>query len=56
MSDAELDTYNERLLDAVNASGEVFLSHTRLRGAVALRLAIGHARTAESHVAVRGRF
>ena len=31
---AELDALNERLLDAVNATGEVFLSHTRLDGRV----------------------
>jgi aromatic-L-amino-acid decarboxylase len=48
--DAELDAFNERLLDAVNASGEVFLSHTRLNGALVLRLAIGHLRTTELHV------
>ncbi|HVZ20419.1 MAG TPA: pyridoxal-dependent decarboxylase, partial [Vicinamibacterales bacterium] len=47
---AALDALNQRLLDAVNASGEVFLSHTRLRGALALRLAIGHLRTSEAHV------
>ncbi len=29
----ELDAANEELIDHVNASGEVFLSHTRLRGA-----------------------
>jgi aromatic-L-amino-acid decarboxylase len=47
----ELDRFNERLVDAVNASGEVFLSHTRLGGALVLRLAIGHLRTTETHVA-----
>jgi aromatic-L-amino-acid decarboxylase len=51
LSGDALDTFNERVLDAVNASGEVFLSHTRLRGALALRLAIGHLRTSEAHVA-----
>jgi aromatic-L-amino-acid decarboxylase len=45
-----LDRLNERLLDAVNASGDVFLSHTRLNGAFTLRLAIGHLRTTERHV------
>jgi len=50
-SAAELDAFNEQLLDAVNASGEVFLSHTRLNGVVALRVAIGHLNTAERHVA-----
>ncbi|CAI8035292.1 Tryptophan decarboxylase 2 [Geodia barretti] len=35
----DLDDLNARLLDAVNATGEVFLSHTRLDGRFALRLA-----------------
>jgi aromatic-L-amino-acid decarboxylase len=42
---------NEALLGAVNRSGEVFLSHTSVDGAFALRLAIGHADTSERHVA-----
>jgi len=46
----ELDAFNEQLLKAVNASGEVFLSHTRIGSRFALRLAIGHAATAERHV------
>jgi aromatic-L-amino-acid decarboxylase len=48
---AELDAFNERLLDCVNATGDVFLSHTSLNGAFALRLAVGHLRTTEEHVA-----
>jgi aromatic-L-amino-acid decarboxylase len=51
VSPSDLDAFNERLLDAVNDTGEVFLSHTRLNGAVALRLAVGHMRTTEGHVA-----
>ena len=50
-SPAELDAFNERLLDAINATGDVFLSHTRLNGAIVLRLAVGHPRTTEEHVA-----
>jgi aromatic-L-amino-acid/L-tryptophan decarboxylase len=46
-----LDAFNERLVDAVNATGELFLSHTRVKDVVAIRLAIGNARTAEAHVA-----
>jgi aromatic-L-amino-acid decarboxylase len=49
-TDAALDALNERLLDEVNASGEVFLSHTRIDGHYVLRLAIGHIRTREEHV------
>ncbi len=49
-SDEDLDLLNERLLDAVNATGDVFLSHTKINGAYALRLAIGHIRTEERHV------
>src|SRR5947207_4239553 len=50
LNDDALDEANERLIDAVNQTGDVFLSHTRLRGHVALRLAIGHLRTTERHV------
>jgi aromatic-L-amino-acid decarboxylase len=46
-----LDELNAALLDRVNASGRVFLSHTRLCGRYALRLAVGHIQTAETHVA-----
>jgi aromatic-L-amino-acid decarboxylase len=45
-----LDAVNERVLEAVNASGEIFISHTRLRGHYALRLAIGNLHTTETHV------
>jgi aromatic-L-amino-acid decarboxylase len=45
------DALNERLLEAVNDTGEVFLSHTRLHGAFTLRLAVGNLRTTEAHVA-----
>jgi aromatic-L-amino-acid decarboxylase len=44
------DEENEALLERVNASGEAFLSHTRLDGRLVLRLAIGNARTTEDDV------
>jgi aromatic-L-amino-acid/L-tryptophan decarboxylase len=47
---AGLDELNAALLDRVNATGEVFLSHSRVRGQYALRLAVGNLRTAEAHV------
>jgi aromatic-L-amino-acid decarboxylase len=44
------DEENEALLERVNRSGEIFLSHTRLNGRYVLRLAIGSARTTEEDV------
>jgi aromatic-L-amino-acid decarboxylase len=44
------DEDNERLLEQVNASGDVFISHTRLAGRSVLRLAIGNFRTSEEDV------
>ena len=47
---AALEALNQQLLDAVNATGEVFLSHTKLGGEFVLRLAVGNIRTTEAHV------
>jgi aromatic-L-amino-acid/L-tryptophan decarboxylase len=44
------DDENEALLERVNASGEVLLSHTRLNERFVLRLAIGNARTTEADI------
>jgi len=44
------DEDNERILERVNDSGEVFLSHTRFAGRYQLRLAIGNFRTTEDDV------
>jgi aromatic-L-amino-acid/L-tryptophan decarboxylase len=46
-----LDRLNARMLQRINASGEVFLSHTKVDGRYALRLAIGNIRTTDAHVA-----
>ena len=45
------DEEHARVLDAINASGDVFLSHTKLDGRYVLRLAIGNLNTTERHVA-----
>jgi aromatic-L-amino-acid decarboxylase len=44
------DRLNERLMAEVNAAGPVFLSQTRLRGRLVLRIAIGNLRTTREHV------
>ena len=49
---AHLDAFNSALLEAVNASGRVFLSHTKLGGKFTIRLAVGNLRTTEEHVRV----
>ncbi len=48
---APLDEFNERLMHAVNATGDIFISHTRIDGVFALRLAIGNLRTGPADVA-----
>ncbi len=45
------DALNARIVDAVNATGEAFLSTTRLDGRLVIRLAIGNERTTEADVA-----
>ncbi len=49
--EAALDAHNEKLLDSINRTGSVFLSHTRLNGRYCLRLAVGNLHTTEQHVA-----
>ena len=44
------DEENEALLERVNATGELFLSHTKLNGRYTLRLAVGSPRTTEADV------
>jgi aromatic-L-amino-acid decarboxylase len=47
---AAMDALNARMLERVNKSGDVFLSHTKLDGRYVIRLAIGHLKTEEKHV------
>lgn len=44
------DEQNQALLDRVNATGQVFLSHTRLNGRLVLRIAVGNIRTTREDV------
>jgi aromatic-L-amino-acid decarboxylase len=45
------DDRNRALLERVNASGEMFISHAVLNGRYVLRMAIGQAQTTEADVA-----
>jgi aromatic-L-amino-acid decarboxylase len=49
--DQSLDILNERLLRAVNASGRMFITHTKLHDRIVLRFVISHLRTGQDHVA-----
>jgi aromatic-L-amino-acid decarboxylase len=44
-SDLEINSLNEKFLEEVNKTGQLFLSHTKLRGKFAIRIAIGNLKT-----------
>ncbi len=50
LSDLEVDDLNRRLLEWVNASRRVFLTHTRLGGRYTIRLVVGQRTTERRHV------
>jgi aromatic-L-amino-acid decarboxylase len=45
LPESEINDLNEKLLEEVNKTGQVFLSHTKLRGNYGIRLAIGNLKT-----------
>ncbi|MBN1196710.1 MAG: aspartate aminotransferase family protein [Candidatus Aminicenantes bacterium] len=47
---SELEQLNQRLMDELNASGKIFLTHTRLDGKLTLRLVVGQTRQERRHV------
>jgi aromatic-L-amino-acid/L-tryptophan decarboxylase len=50
VTDAAADQLTEAIMHRVNETGEVFLSHTKVRGCYAIRLSIGNQRTEIEHV------
>ena len=44
------DQVNQRLMDTLNRSGDLYLTHTRLNDRIALRLCVGQTNTTERHV------
>jgi aromatic-L-amino-acid/L-tryptophan decarboxylase len=51
LTDEESDEFNRRLVEAINATGQSYLTHTTLRGRVSMRLAVGNVLTTEQHLA-----
>jgi aromatic-L-amino-acid decarboxylase len=50
MNEEQLNQFNQRFLEKINSVGDVFLTHTSLKGKYTLRLAIGSRTTSEKHV------
>jgi aromatic-L-amino-acid decarboxylase len=44
------DAVNQAIMEVVNESGRIYLTHTRLDGRLTLRLAVGQAKTRRAHV------
>src|SRR3954469_23068253 len=44
------DQANQQLMDTLNQSGDLYLTHTKLRGKLTLRVCIGQTNTQERHV------
>lgn len=51
MTDVELNDFNQRVVQAVNKTGEAYVTQTTLNGRIALRVAVGNVLTAERHLA-----
>jgi aromatic-L-amino-acid/L-tryptophan decarboxylase len=50
LSDDGLNALNEKIMNEINASGEAYLSHTKLNGKFTLRLSVGSIRVEERHL------
>ncbi|MFZ1280968.1 MAG: pyridoxal-dependent decarboxylase [Ignavibacteriaceae bacterium] len=50
ISEDELNQLNEKLLEKINESGKIFLSHTKLKGKFTIRLTIGSIRHEKHHI------
>lgn len=50
LPETALDALNAQLLSQLNASGKLYLSHTRVRGVFTIRFVAGNTRLSEKHV------
>ncbi len=50
MNADEINEFNEKLMNEINAEGKIFISHTKLNGVFTLRFVVTGIRTGEIHV------
>jgi aromatic-L-amino-acid decarboxylase len=50
VDEATADRLNEAIVEAINASGEAYLTHTRVRSRVVMRVGIGNILTTSAHL------
>jgi aromatic-L-amino-acid decarboxylase len=50
LSEEGLNDFNKHLMDEINSTGKLFLSHTKLNGKFTIRITISGIRTMEKHV------
>lgn len=50
MNETELNKFNEQLMNNINKTGKVFLSHTKLNEKFTIRLVVSSLRTEERHI------
>lgn len=50
ITEEELERMNKELMDELNGSGKMFITHTKLKGKFALRICIGQTNTSREHV------
>lgn len=50
MKEEELNDFNEKLLNSINSTGKLFLSHTKLNDKFVIRISIGSIRVEQRHV------
>ncbi|MCP4020426.1 MAG: hypothetical protein GY729_01170, partial [Desulfobacteraceae bacterium] len=49
-NDADIDEFNQQLMDKINETGKFFISHTKLDDKLTLRHVVSGLRTKERHV------
>ena len=50
VSEADINTLNEQLLDLVNKTGKIFITHVKLKGKYCLRMVIGQTEVQKHHI------